>query len=302
MTWKDSIKKSTIKERVAELDNLLKMIGDVINETEKIGNDFARFKVKTEAGSFRSKDKVLDNLEEAQIYISKEKTQLMKEMRPKKEGKFEFEQVNNMTWKNTIRKGRVQDFTYTTELERRKHGRLHSITGGKGVYETDYEKVIIEWSLAIENSDDSVYIQEPNFDKITVVGVDASFDKDFDAANMKWDIENKDVVVDDFQVDVNFDTKELPMTLIPYIDAELVKDGDGLTLDNIAITFEQVNNMTWKGIITKMAVKSSISDLDEDAKDEVYLYRDKTIKIIIAKVPAKFKEMTKRALEEHIDR
>lgn len=60
--------------------------------------------------------------------------------------------------------------------------------------------------------------------------------------------------------------------------------------------------MTWKGIITKMAVKSSISDLDEDAKDEVYLYRDKTIKIIIAKVPAKFKEMTKRALEEHIDR
>ena len=143
-----------------------------------------------------------------------------------------------MTWKNTIRKGRVQDFTYTTELERRKHGRLHSITGGKGVYETDYEKVIIEWSLAIENSDDSVYIQEPNFDKITVVGVDASFDKDFDAANMEWDIENKDVVVDDFQVDVNFDTKELPMTLIPYIDAELVKDGDGLTLDNIAITFE----------------------------------------------------------------
>ena len=92
--------------------------------------------------------------------------------------------------------------------------------------------------MAIENSDDSVYIQEPNFDKITVVGVDASFDKDFDAANMKWDIENKDVVVDDFQVDVNFDTKELPMTLIPYIDAELVKDGDGLTLDNIAITFE----------------------------------------------------------------
>ena len=91
MTWKDSIKKSTIKERVAELDNLLKMIGDVINETEKIGNDFARFKVKTEAGSFRSKDKVLDNLEEAQIYISKEKTQLMKEMRPKKKGKFEFE-------------------------------------------------------------------------------------------------------------------------------------------------------------------------------------------------------------------
>ena len=143
-----------------------------------------------------------------------------------------------MTWKNTIRKGRVQDFTYTTELERRNHGRLHSITGGKGVYETDYEKVIIEWSLAIENSDDSVYIQEPNFDKITVVGVDASFDKDFDAANMKWDIENKDVVVDDFQVDVNFDTKELPMTFIPYIDAELVKDGDGLTLDNIAITFE----------------------------------------------------------------
>ena len=58
----------------------------------------------------------------------------------------------------------------------------------------------------------------------------------------------------------------------------------------------------WKGIIAKMAVKSSISDLDEDAKEEVYLYRDKTIKIIIAKVPAKFKEMTKRALEEHIDR
>ena len=150
-----------------------------------------------------------------------------------------------MTWKNTIRKGRVQDFTYTTELERRKHGRLHSITGGKGVYETDYEKVIIEWSLAIENSDDSVYIQEPNFDKITVVGVDASFDKDFDAANMKWDIENKDVVVDDFQVDVNFDTKELPMTLIPYIDAELVKDGDGLTLD-------KVNNMTWEDILKKV--------------------------------------------------
>ncbi len=143
-----------------------------------------------------------------------------------------------MTWKNAIRKAKVQDFTYATELEKRKDGRLHSITGGKGVYETDYEKVIIEWSLTLEHSDDSVYIQEPNIDKITVVGVDASFDKDFDAANMEWDIQDKDVVVNNPQVDMNFNTKELPMTLIPYIDAELVKDGDGLTLDNIAITFE----------------------------------------------------------------
>ena len=143
-----------------------------------------------------------------------------------------------MTWKNAIRKAKVQDFTYATELEKRKDGRLHSITGGKGVYETDYEKVIINWSLTFENSEDSVYIQEPNIDKITVVGVDASFDKDFDAANMEWDIQDKDVVVNNPQVDMNFNTKELPMTLIPYIDAELVKDGDGLTLDNIAITFE----------------------------------------------------------------
>jgi len=142
-----------------------------------------------------------------------------------------------MTWKNTIRKAKVQDFTYTTEFEKRKDGMLHSITGGKGVYETDYEKVIIEWSLTLEHSGDSVYIQEPDIDKITVVGVDASFDKDFDAANINWDIEDKDVVVDDFQVDMDFNTAELPMTLIPYIDADLVKDGDGLTLDNIAITF-----------------------------------------------------------------
>jgi len=142
-----------------------------------------------------------------------------------------------MTWKNAIRKARVYDFTYTTELERRKHGRLHSITGGKGVYETDYEKVIIEWSLTFENSEDSVYIQEPNIDKITVVGVDASFDEGFDAANMEWDIENKDVVVDDVQADIYLSTKELPMTLIPYIDAELVRDGDGLILDEIVITF-----------------------------------------------------------------
>ena len=51
-----------------------------------------------------------------------------------------------------------------------------------------------------------------------------------------------------------------------------------------------------------MAVKLAVVDLDEDAKEEVYLYRDKTIGIILEKVPAKFKSMTKRALEEHIDR
>ena len=54
--------------------------------------------------------------------------------------------------------------------------------------------------------------------------------------------------------------------------------------------------------IAKMAVKSTVVDLDEDARNEVYLYRDKTIRIILEKVPAKFKEMTKMALEEHIDR
>jgi len=54
--------------------------------------------------------------------------------------------------------------------------------------------------------------------------------------------------------------------------------------------------------IAKMAVKSTVVDLDEEAKEEVYLYRDKTIGIILEKVPAKFKSMTKMALEEHIDR
>ena len=55
-------------------------------------------------------------------------------------------------------------------------------------------------------------------------------------------------------------------------------------------------------IISKMAVKTQIGELDEDAKELEYIHRDKVIGIIIAKVPKKYKEMTKTALEEHIDR
>ena len=146
-----------------------------------------------------------------------------------------------MTWKNTIKKATVSDFDYTTELNKNRDGNSFSISGGKGVYEVEYVGVEIKWSLTFENSEDSLYIQEPTINRITVFGVDVSFDEDFDAADVEYDIEDEDVVVNDPEVEIVYGSTlygELPMTLFPTIDADIVRDGDKITLDDITIYFE----------------------------------------------------------------
>ena len=146
-----------------------------------------------------------------------------------------------MTWKNAILKAKISSFNYTTELNRRRDGNSFSITGGKGVYEVDFASVSIYWSLTIENSSDSIYIQEPKIEKISVLGVYASFDEDFDAADVEYEIQDVDVVLEDVKADIEYSETlygELPMTLLPKIDAEIVRDGDGVKIDNVTIYFE----------------------------------------------------------------
>lgn len=57
-------------------------------------------------------------------------------------------------------------------------------------------------------------------------------------------------------------------------------------------------------MIRKMAVKSRIGELrrsDKDAKEEVDVYIERVIKIILEKVPSKYKDFTEKALRMYID-